>query len=69
MTDWHGQRWEYHVHRIEIDAGGALTDGALDSFGAWGWELVTVTPLASPAGHQLVYTFKRLISQAKIELP
>lgn len=69
MTDWHGPKWEYHVKEIEMEVG-PMSEGALDEAGAWGWELVAVTQtFASPVGHQLVYTFKRPLSHAKIELP
>ena len=70
MTDWHGQRWEYHVAQHQMgQLGGHMQDDELDAAGAGGWELVAVTLLDDQFGKRLVYTFKRPISQAKIEMP
>lgn len=70
MSDWKGQRWEYHVtQHLGGSLGAHMQDEELDGFGQWGWELVTVTTLDDQFGKRLVYTFKRPIQQPKIEMP
>ena len=71
MSDWKGQKWEYHVVTTPLHS--PMQDEQLDAAGQWGWELAVVaTEPAQTLGTagRFIYTFKRPVPPpAKVEMP